>query len=184
MFRLHYALSFVDVIGHVAEKDVVKDTEKNGKWCKVLDITLEDLEWVIPFVLTIVGSTSELIVRRNIYFNLTTYMFFLLLSLIADALHTVERICWNNANISRRTWLIRSRHYCFLTLQAEEIFWFNFLPIPLLPYMLIFFSTMCALTLRSECIVGAMRVSNSFYGKKMFLNADLPEVAAYKTKYG
>ena len=34
----------VDVIGHVAEKDVIKETEKNGKKIKVMDITLEDLE--------------------------------------------------------------------------------------------------------------------------------------------
>jgi len=37
-------LLFLDVIGHVAEKDVLKETEKNGKKSKVLDITLEDLE--------------------------------------------------------------------------------------------------------------------------------------------
>ena len=37
-------LLFIDVMGHVAEKDVLKDTEKNGKKSKVLDITLEDLE--------------------------------------------------------------------------------------------------------------------------------------------
>lgn len=35
---------YVDVIGHVAERDVVKETEKNGKKNKVLDLTLEDLE--------------------------------------------------------------------------------------------------------------------------------------------
>jgi len=39
----------VDVIGHVAEKDVIKETEKNGKKIKVMDITLEDLEWDKPF---------------------------------------------------------------------------------------------------------------------------------------
>jgi len=37
-------LSVIDVIGHVVEKDVIKETEKNGKRSKVLDIMLEDLE--------------------------------------------------------------------------------------------------------------------------------------------
>jgi hypothetical protein len=37
-------LFYVDVIGHVVEKDVIKETEKNGKKSKVMDITLEDLE--------------------------------------------------------------------------------------------------------------------------------------------
>jgi len=35
---------FIDVSGHVVEKDVIKETEKNGKKSKVIDITLEDLE--------------------------------------------------------------------------------------------------------------------------------------------
>jgi hypothetical protein len=35
---------YTDVIGHVAEKDVLKETEKNGKKSKVLDLTLEDME--------------------------------------------------------------------------------------------------------------------------------------------
>lgn len=34
----------LDVIGHVVEKDVLKETEKNGKRSKVMDLTLEDLE--------------------------------------------------------------------------------------------------------------------------------------------
>lgn len=35
---------YADVIGHVAERDVLKETEKDGKKSKVLDLTLEDLE--------------------------------------------------------------------------------------------------------------------------------------------
>jgi len=35
---------FVDVIGHVVEKDSVRETEKNGRKSKVIDLTLEDLE--------------------------------------------------------------------------------------------------------------------------------------------
>jgi hypothetical protein len=34
----------LDAIGHVVEKNAVRETEKNGKKSKVLDITLEDLE--------------------------------------------------------------------------------------------------------------------------------------------
>lgn len=35
---------YVDVIGQVVEKDIVKETVKDGKSNKVLDATLEDLE--------------------------------------------------------------------------------------------------------------------------------------------
>jgi hypothetical protein len=34
----------LDVIGHVVEKDAMKETEKNGKISKIMDVTLEDLE--------------------------------------------------------------------------------------------------------------------------------------------
>lgn len=34
----------LDVIGHVVEKGIVKETEKNGQHNKVMDLTLEDLE--------------------------------------------------------------------------------------------------------------------------------------------
>jgi hypothetical protein len=34
----------LDAIGHVVEKNVVRETEKNGKRSKVMDVTLEDLE--------------------------------------------------------------------------------------------------------------------------------------------
>jgi hypothetical protein len=37
-------LSIVDVIGHVVEKNNMKETEKNGKISKIIDATLEDLE--------------------------------------------------------------------------------------------------------------------------------------------
>jgi len=45
-FSSKIRLCGVDVIGHVAEKDVIKETDKNGKKSKVMDITLEDLEYV------------------------------------------------------------------------------------------------------------------------------------------
>jgi hypothetical protein len=44
MFNSVNVFCNVDVIGHVVEKDVIKETEKNGKKSKVMDITLEDLE--------------------------------------------------------------------------------------------------------------------------------------------
>jgi len=34
----------IDVIGHVVERDVVRETEKNGRRSKVIDLALEDLE--------------------------------------------------------------------------------------------------------------------------------------------
>jgi hypothetical protein len=34
----------LDVIGHVVEKDAMKETEKNGKLSKIMDVTLGDLE--------------------------------------------------------------------------------------------------------------------------------------------
>jgi hypothetical protein len=34
----------LDAIGHVVEKNVARETEKNGKRSKVMDVTLEDLE--------------------------------------------------------------------------------------------------------------------------------------------
>ena len=34
----------LDIIGHVVEKGIVKETEKNGQQNKVMDLTLEDLE--------------------------------------------------------------------------------------------------------------------------------------------
>ena len=40
----HSNLFMLDAIGHVVEKNAVRETEKNGKKSKVLDITLEDLE--------------------------------------------------------------------------------------------------------------------------------------------
>jgi hypothetical protein len=44
MFSPNLTLCVIDVIGHVEEKDVVKETEKNGKRSKVMDNVLEDLE--------------------------------------------------------------------------------------------------------------------------------------------
>jgi len=34
----------VDVIGHIVEKDALRETEKNGRKSRVIDLTLEDLE--------------------------------------------------------------------------------------------------------------------------------------------
>jgi len=34
----------LDVIGHVVEKDVMKDKEVNGRTSKLLDLTLQDSE--------------------------------------------------------------------------------------------------------------------------------------------
>ncbi|WJX20412.1 hypothetical protein P8452_09972 [Trifolium repens] len=39
---------FLDVIGHVVEKNAMKETKKNGKTNKVMDATIEDLETAIP----------------------------------------------------------------------------------------------------------------------------------------
>jgi hypothetical protein len=39
----------IDVIGHVVEKTAMKETQKNGKINKVMDATLEDLEYVFLF---------------------------------------------------------------------------------------------------------------------------------------
>jgi len=35
---------FLDVIEHVVERDSLRETEKNGRKSKVIDLTLEDLE--------------------------------------------------------------------------------------------------------------------------------------------
>jgi hypothetical protein len=34
----------LDIIGHIVEKDPVKETEKNGKKMRLIDTTLEDAE--------------------------------------------------------------------------------------------------------------------------------------------
>lgn len=34
----------VDIIGHIVEKDTLRETEKNGKKSRVIDLTLEDLK--------------------------------------------------------------------------------------------------------------------------------------------
>jgi hypothetical protein len=44
---LTYGDSFIiDIIGHVVEKNDMKETEKNGKISKLMDAALEDLELV------------------------------------------------------------------------------------------------------------------------------------------
>lgn len=42
---------YVDVIGHVVEKDALRETEKNGRKSRVIDLTLEDLEYGLLFYL-------------------------------------------------------------------------------------------------------------------------------------
>lgn len=37
-------LFVVDVIGHIVEKDTLRETEKNGKKSRVIDLTPEDLK--------------------------------------------------------------------------------------------------------------------------------------------
>lgn len=34
----------IDVIGHVIERDNIRETDKNGRKSRVIDLTLEDLE--------------------------------------------------------------------------------------------------------------------------------------------
>jgi hypothetical protein len=46
MFVLNFksCLFVLDVIGHIVEKDTIREAEKNGKKHRVIDLTLEDLE--------------------------------------------------------------------------------------------------------------------------------------------
>lgn len=38
-------MSYADVIGHIVEKDSIREREKNGRKSRVIDLTLEDLEY-------------------------------------------------------------------------------------------------------------------------------------------
>lgn len=38
-----------DVIGHVVAKNEIKETSKNGKKSKLIDIVLEDIEYVYVY---------------------------------------------------------------------------------------------------------------------------------------
>jgi len=40
---------YADVIGHVVEKDALRETEKNGCKSRVVDLTLEYLEYGLLF---------------------------------------------------------------------------------------------------------------------------------------
>lgn len=42
---------FADVIGHVVEKDTLKNIEKNGKTMMLIEIVLEDLQYVEYLIL-------------------------------------------------------------------------------------------------------------------------------------
>jgi len=45
-----------DVIGHVVEKDVIKEKDVNGRRSKLIDITLQDSEYVLMnFILRILS---------------------------------------------------------------------------------------------------------------------------------
>ncbi|WJX67319.1 DNA helicase [Trifolium repens] len=102
----------LDVIGHVVEKNAVRETEKNGKKSKVMDITLEDLE--------------------------------------GDRVHCT---LWDE---------FAKRMHRFLDGHDSS-----------LPVVIIL--QQCKL----KKFLGAMGISNSFYGSKLFLNARIPEVTDY-----
>ncbi|PNY14280.1 replication factor A protein [Trifolium pratense] len=95
----------LDVIGHVVEKNAMKESEKNGKISKVMDATLEDLE----------GNRIHC-------------------TLWDDYAEKMQRFLDSND--------------------------------PSLPVIIIL--QLCS-----------MGVSNSFYGSKLYLNAELPDVASY-----
>jgi hypothetical protein len=42
VFNICFVMS--DVIGHVIERDNIRETDKNGRKSKVIDLTYEDLE--------------------------------------------------------------------------------------------------------------------------------------------
>ncbi|WJX54790.1 hypothetical protein P8452_40630 [Trifolium repens] len=103
---------FLDVIGHVVEKNAMKETEKNGKTNKVMDATIEDLE--------------------------------------GNRIHCT---LWDD-------FAIRMQQF----LDSHD---------PSLPVIIIL--QLCKL----KKYLGVMGISNSFYGTKLYLNAELPEVADY-----
>ncbi|KAK2428443.1 replication protein A 70 kDa DNA-binding subunit [Trifolium repens] len=102
----------LDAIGHVVDKNALRETEKNGKKSKVLDITLEDLE--------------------------------------GDRVHCT---LWDE---------FAERMHRFLDGHDSSM-----------PVVIIL--QQCKL----KKFLGAMGISNSFYGSKLFLNARIPEVTDY-----
>ncbi|PNY15141.1 replication protein A 70 kDa DNA-binding subunit [Trifolium pratense] len=103
---------FLDVIGHVVEKNALKETQKNGKISKLMDATIEDLE--------------------------------------GNRIHCT---LWDDYAIKMQQFL-----------DGHD---------PSLPVIIIL--QLCKL----KKYLGVMGVSNSFYGTKLFLNADMPDVASY-----
>ncbi|GAU39681.1 hypothetical protein TSUD_320930 [Trifolium subterraneum] len=105
---------YLDVIGHVVEKNSLKETEKNGNIHKVMDVTLEDLE----------GSRIHC-------------------TLWADyAVKMQQFIDGHDSSLP-----------VIMVLQLGK--------------------------LKKYLGEGSMGISNSFYGTKLFLNAQIPEVTTY-----
>ncbi|KAK2391029.1 replication protein A 70 kDa DNA-binding subunit [Trifolium repens] len=102
----------IDIIGHVVEKNDMKETEKNGKISKLMDAVLEDLE--------------------------------------GNRLHCT---LWDDFAVKMQQFF-----------DTHD---------PSLPVVMII--QMCKL----KKYLGVMGVSNSFYGSKLFLNAQIPEVTSY-----
>ncbi|GAU43356.1 hypothetical protein TSUD_283110 [Trifolium subterraneum] len=101
-----------DVIGHVVEKNTLKETEKNGHIHKVMDVTLEDLE--------------------GIRIHCTLWADF--------AVKMQQFIDGHDSSLP-----------VIMVLQLGKL----------------------------KKYLGSMGISNSFYGTKLFLNADIPEVTTY-----
>ncbi|KAK2428600.1 replication protein A 70 kDa DNA-binding subunit [Trifolium repens] len=102
----------LDVIGHVVEKNDIKETEKNGKISKIIDATLEDLEG-----------------------------------------NRVHCTLWDDYALLMQRFL-----------DTHD---------PSLPVVIII--QLCKL----KKYLGVMGISNAFYGTKLMLNADIPEVTDY-----
>ncbi|CAJ2672071.1 unnamed protein product [Trifolium pratense] len=102
----------LDVIGHVVEKNAMKETEKNGKISKLMDAILEDLE--------------------------------------GNMIHCT---LWDEHAVKMQRFL-----------DGHD---------PSLPVIIIL--QLCKL----RKYLGFMGVSNSFYGTKLFLNVEMPEVTNY-----
>ncbi|GAU39654.1 hypothetical protein TSUD_18370 [Trifolium subterraneum] len=101
-----------DVIGHVVEKNTLKETEKNGHIHKVTDVTLEDLE--------------------GIRIHCTLWADF--------AVKMQQFIDGHDSSL-----------HVIMVLQLGKL----------------------------KKYLGSMGISNSFYGTKLFLNAEIPEVTTY-----
>ncbi|GAU47014.1 hypothetical protein TSUD_403240 [Trifolium subterraneum] len=104
---------YLDVIGHVVEKNVIKETEKNGNIHRVMDATLEDLE--------------------------------------------IHCTLWGDFAVKMQQFI--DGHDS--TLPVIMVLQFG----------------------KLKKYLGSMGVSNAFYGTKLFLNGQIPEVAAYIEKH-